>query len=186
MFASAALVSGGLVRAGYLLALAGLLGSCQASEAARAHEAGAQRPARERLVGEHEVRAPVARKGLELVLRRGFEVRLREPSSDGETLLRVAPQRARSEEIAAGFVPVGPSVELQGVRGSADVAFSADKFRVRTGHRLVLAVEQAAPCAQGARCWQLVDARYEQGRCVARGVHAGGGRLQFGSLPQNR
>lgn len=130
------------------------------------------------------MRAAAARAGLELALRCGFELRLGKVGASGQALLRVAAERARSDEIAAGFVPVGPSVELLGVHGSADVSFTADQFRVRAGHRLVLAIERAEPCANAAACWQLVPARYEQGRCLAHVPEAFGGRLQFGSLPE--
>jgi hypothetical protein len=181
-----ALVTSRLARAGLALALAGLLGNGPSRDAAQAHDLAAravkQQPARERIVGEHEVRA-AARTGLELGLRRGFEVRLSKVVAPGEALLRVAAQRARADEIAGGFVPVGPSVELLGVRGSADVSFIADQFRVRAGHRLVLAVERAEACARSDACWRLVPARYEHGRCLARAVQGLGRRLQFGSLP---
>jgi hypothetical protein len=181
----AALVRTRLVKSGLALFLAGMLGNGQADDAARAHDVSAraaQRPVRERLSGEHEVRAAIARAGLELALRRGFEVRLGKAAAPREVVLRVAPERARADEIAAGFVPVGPTVELRGASGRADVSFIADQFRVRAGHRLVLAVERTPPCAAGT-CWLLLPARSEHGRCLARGVEAPGRRLQFGSLP---
>ncbi|HEX6240855.1 MAG TPA: hypothetical protein VFZ61_08175, partial [Polyangiales bacterium] len=70
--------------------------------------------------------------------------------------------------------------EGEGVR--ADVAYRAEAFHVRNGHRLVLALEQPR-CQAGAACWTLTPAVYEDSRCLARGVTLPGRRLQFGSLP---
>ncbi len=172
----------GLRRSLLALAVAGALGNGPRGDFARAHHEPRLAKQRERVSGEHEVRAPFARPGLQLVLKRGFELRLDELTGTGEAWLRVARERARSEQIAAGFVPLGPTVESSAARGRAQASFVADHFRVRAGHRLVLAVERAAPCAPGD-CWQLLPARYEGGRCQARIAGQLGGRMQFGSLP---
>jgi len=165
------------------LALAGALGNGPRGDLARAHHVPERKQvARERVAGEHEVRAPLARPGLQLALKRGFELRFGELTNAGEAWLRVARERARSEQIAAGFVPLGPTVESSPAHGRAEASFVADHFRVRAGHRLVLAVERAAPCTPGD-CWRLLPARYEGGRCQARIAGQLGGRMQFGSLP---
>lgn len=167
------------------LALGVLLGHRQRHQRAQADDGGgaSTRSTHERLVGEHEVRAGAARPGLVLALRRGIELKLTKNVLGGELLLRVAKERARSEQIGAGFVPVGPTVELLGATGDADVSFVADQFRVRAGHVLKLAVESRGACAEPGACWQLRAAAYENGRCLARGVPLAGGRMQFGSLP---
>jgi hypothetical protein len=164
--------------------VAGALGNGPRGDHVRAHHVPprAKQLARERVSGEHEVRSAFARPGLQLALKRGFELRLGKLTSAGEVRLRVARERARADQIAPGFVPVGPTVEVSPAQGSAEVSFVADHFRVRAGHRLVLAVELAAPCSPGA-CWQLLPARYEGGRCQARLAGEFGRRMQFGSLP---
>jgi hypothetical protein len=134
-----------------------------------------------RVAGDYAVRAPAPAGVLELALKSGFGARLRRPGGTARFELRVAKVRAAASEIAAGFVPIGPTVELTAGAGLADLTFAADHFRVRQGQRLVLAVEQATCVAQG-RCWRLAPATYEHGRCVARGVETSGLRLQFGSL----
>lgn len=160
------------------LAVASSLGNGPRGDFARAHHepqrARQGEPAR--IAGEHAVRAGLARPGLTLVLKRGFELRFSALTSAGEAWLRVARERARSERIAVGFVPLGPTVESSAAHGRAEASFVADHFRVRAGHRLVLAVERAST-------WQLLPARYEGGRCQARIVGELGGRMQFGSLP---
>jgi hypothetical protein len=152
--------------------------------------------------GDHAVLVESSTSDAQLWLKSGFSVLLRrrvslarehqEPRS-GATgdaagaplVLRVAKQRPLAAEIAASFIPIGPTVELTARAGRADVAFTADHFRVRRGHRLVLAVEQPTCMSEGrAECvrWRLKDASYETGRCIARGVQPTGLRLQFGSL----
>lgn len=167
-----------------MLLLGALLGNGQPHDPVSADDGRGElkRSEQQRVVGEHEVRAS-ARPGLELALKRGFEVKLSKNVVGAQLVLRIAKARARAEEIAPGFVPVGPTAELTGADGDLDVSFVADQFRVRTGHQLTLAVERSGRCAGSEKCWQLVPAGYEKGRCVARAVHLEGGRLQFGSLP---
>jgi hypothetical protein len=174
-----------LRRALLALAVAGALGNGPRGDHARAHDVPrpTKRLMRERVSGEHEVRSPFAGSGIQLALKRGFELRLGKLTGTGEVWLRVARERAHADQIAPGFVPVGPTVEVSPAQGSAEVSFVADHFRVRAGHRLVLAVELAAPCSPGA-CWQLLAARYERGRCLARLAGELGRRMQFGSLPE--
>jgi hypothetical protein len=178
-------VRASLKRWSLALALGALLGNGQPHEQAQADEGRPEgkRRTHERLVGEHAVRAAAARPGLELVLKRGFELKLGANVRAAELVLRVAKERAPSAEIDAGFVPVGPTVELLGAAGDVDVSFVADHFHVRAGHVLKLAVEGAGSCAGRSNCWQLLPARYENGRCSARAVPLAGGRMQFGSRP---
>lgn len=166
------------------LAMGVLLGHGRPREQAQADDGGgASSPSsQQRAVGDHEVRAAV-RPGLVLALRRGVELKLAKNVLGGALVLRVAKQRARSEEVGVGFVPVGPTVELLGATGDVDVSFVADQFRVRAGHVLRLAVEMRTGCAAGRTCWQLRPATHENGRCQARAVPLAGGRMQFGSLP---
>jgi hypothetical protein len=81
-------------------------------------------------------------------------------------------------------VPIGPTFELRASGALAEVTFVADHFRVRRGHRLVLAVEVALACAEpsGCRSWQLLPASYRQGRCWAEALDPTL-RMQFGSVP---
>jgi hypothetical protein len=168
------------------LALSALLESGQPGERAEADagQASAALPTRVRLVGEHEVRASSLEAGLELVLKRGFAVKLpRKLAATVPVVLRIAKMRSSAHAIAADFVPIGPTVELSAALSGVEVSFAADHFRVRSGHRLVLALEQAETCVGAAACWQSVPAAYEKGRCIARDVRTYGRRLQFGSLP---
>lgn len=137
--------------------------------------------------GEHAVETAGEAKLVQLRLKSGFAVSL-EPSKSalqvGPVRLAVAEPRATSEQIARGFVPVGPTVVLSAQSGPLEVSFVADGFHVRAGHRLVLAVERALPCQLpgGCRSWRLEPAQYRAGRCQAE-LPTPGLRLQFGSLP---
>lgn len=137
--------------------------------------------------GQHEARTATAGSQATLSLKSGFSVLLRPIDVAGDVrpaLLRVAEPRAPSGQIAAGFVPVGPTVALSVPSARVEASFVADGFRVRAGHRLVLAVERERPCQGTARClaWQLVEGSYRDGRCTALLV-APLSRMQFGSLP---
>jgi hypothetical protein len=169
--------------------LGALLGNRQPRERAQADDVRREAKRPVRVLGEHEARAASPQTGVELALKRGFEVRMASSAAE-PIVLRIAKLRAHSEEITAGFVPIGPTVELalaegraRDVDASVDVSFVADHFHVRAGHRLLLAVEQGGPCAPETACWQLLSADYEKGRCVARAVRGWGRRMQFGSLP---
>jgi hypothetical protein len=187
-------VQRGRGRAREMLVVGFALLTCGAHAAAlREARAEDARIAGLRVRGDHSVRASAAAGELELGLKNGFSALLREAprssvlnaGADGLVALRVAGRRAAAAEIAASFVPIGPTVELTVRSGRADVAFRADHFRVRSGHRLVLAVEQpgcADPTREACHHWRLAAASYEAGRCLARGVQPAGLRLQFGSL----
>jgi hypothetical protein len=135
--------------------------------------------------GNHQVEALIGVQGGELGLKLGFVVRPRVAAQRApqRLTLRVAAERAPVERIAPGFVPIGPTVELKGDVLHSDVEYRAESFRVRSGHRLVLALETRAPCAPDEACWTTLEARLTESRCVAHGVRSAGQRLQFGSLP---
>jgi hypothetical protein len=138
-----------------------------------------------RVAGDHRAAARVGRRGAELALKDGFSLKPRPSAGQPplELALEVAGLRANAAELAPDFVPIGPTVRLRGGSVRVDAAYRAEAFRVRAGHRLVLAVEVRAPCAPSARCWELWEAAYEHSRCVAVAVDTHGLRLQFGSLP---
>jgi hypothetical protein len=151
----------------------------------RAHAAQAARPAQ--LRGAHQVSAEVGASGAQLLLKDGFSlrVRVRAPQAPARVSLAVAEQRAQAAQVAPGFVPIGPTVRALGEHVGAEVAYRAEAFRVREGHRLVLAVETRPACAAGETCWELVAARYAGSQCLANPVALQGLRLQFGSVPIN-
>lgn len=160
------------------------LGGESSPHPVRAH-AGRNSSAGVRVQGNHHVEALVGAQGGELALKTGIVVRPRVAVQRGPqpVSLRVAAEHVAPERVAPGFVPIGPSVELKGELSRSDVEYRAEAFRVRAGHRLVLAAETRAPCAEHELCWTLWDARYVDSRCVASGVRSAGLRLQFGSVP---
>jgi hypothetical protein len=149
------------------------------ADAARGSRAGQAR-------GDHLVRATLGQKGAELLLKDGFSLRARarRDARPVELVLRVAEVRAQAAAIAPGFVPIGPSAAVAGDGVRADVAYRAEAFHVRQGHRLVLALERSRCGGDG--CWALHSAVYEDSRCLARDVVLQGRRLQFGSVPDSR
>lgn len=177
--------SGSMVRglAGTLL-LGSLLSGDPVVCAVHADSARATRPLQMR--GDHLVRAVLGSRGVELALKDGFSLRARGRTGTPGTwlTLRVSPVRAAAGEVDPAFVPIGPTVAVTGEGVRAEVAYRAEAFHVRKGHRLVLAQEQAR-CDHAAACWALVPAAYEGGRCVARDVVLSDRRLQFGSVPIN-
>jgi len=139
------------------------------------------------VTGEHEARTQRSASQVQLTLKRGFAVTLRPlpPAQQvGPALLHVAELRAAAEQIAPSFVPVGPTVELVSQATRVEASFVAGGFRVRAGHRLVLAAQRPEACVASTACltWTLFDARYAQGRCRAE-LQAPVQRLQFGSVP---
>jgi hypothetical protein len=177
------------------LGLSGALWLCiglsgdPAVRSVRAHAAQAPQPAE--LRGEHQLSAMLGPRGAWLTLKDGFSLRARPPqpgraqAAPVRVALAVAAVRAQAAEIAQSFVPIGPSVRAAGAGLRAELAYRADAFRVRQGHRLVLALETRAPCATGEACWELQEAQYVGNRCLASGVALRGLRLQFGSIPLN-
>lgn len=150
--------------------------------------------------GSHEVSASISHAGGILTLKNGISLFLPPGlpiGSSRNVTLRVAKQRARAEDVASGFVPIGPTIEFNSAvatNGTAvQATFKAEGFRPRAGHRVVIAMEQAGFCdpqknlpkVAGGLCatWVLFDARYEAGACRADLRELGGYRLQFGSVP---
>jgi hypothetical protein len=171
----------GFVGLPFWLVLCWAVSGCDAS----APDQSARVPPFVRVAGDHRAVARVGSRGAELALKDGFSLKPR-PSAGRPTLelaLEVAELRANAAELAPDFVPIGPTVRLRGGSLRVDAAYRAESFRVRAGHRLVLAVEVRAPCEPSAQCWELWQAAYEDSRCVAVAVETHGLRLQFGSLP---
>jgi hypothetical protein len=164
----------------------GLVWAASGCDAARSSgQAHAEQAPFVRVQGQHRADALVGARGAELSLKDGFWVRPRvvAPVAPLTLVLEVAKLRVSAAELAPDFVPIGPSVLLRGGRARVDAAYRAESFRVRAGHRLVLAVEAQAPCQAATGCWELWQAEYMEGRCVASDVGTYGLRLQFGSLP---
>ena len=160
----------------------------------RAHAVQGARPAA--LRGDHRVSGVVRGAAVALSLKDGFSLKVPGRAAGGALpiSLCVADARADAAQIAADFVPIGPSVVAQGPGLRAEVVYRADAFHVRRGHRLVLALERQPHCdaAQASSCsradprastWELREARYVDSRCIASGVALRGLRLQFGSVP---
>jgi hypothetical protein len=138
-----------------------------------------------RVQGDYRVRAPQTGGAVELALKNGFTVRTSgELHGERWLELSVAAQRARAADIADDFLPVGPTVQWSLAQGVFDASFPAESFHLRRGYRLVLAVE-AHDCAQSepGSCFDVQDATFAEGRCMAAAVPAKGRRLQFGQLP---
>jgi hypothetical protein len=150
--------------------------------------------------GSHEVSASIGHAGAMLSLKNNISLFLPPGLPIGTSrnvTLRVAKQRVRAADVAAGFVPIGPTIEFNSpvaTNGTpVQVTFKAESFRPRAGHRLVMAMEMAGFCdpaktlpkLPGGLCaaWSLFDARYEAGACRADLRELGGHRLQFGSVP---
>lgn len=172
---------------GHILRLAIGLSSCvTACSEPRALPRAERAPAL-RASGEHEVQTHVAAPQIELSLNSGFSVRLSPVSKTARlssASLGVAAPPVNAQAIHPAFVPIGPTVALRTSEARVEAGYVAEAFRVRTGHRLVLAVEQATPCQPTASCagWQVRPASYSGGRCHAELI-ASTVRLQFGSVP---
>lgn len=138
--------------------------------------------------GNFDATTQVSPKAGGLSLKTGFAVRwgARANRPSGPARLTISRTRAESVHIAPGFVPIGPTAQLVGFAEAVEVSFVAERFRVRAGHRLVLAVLRQPDfvCMRDGPCggWQLLPARYESMRCVVEGVKATG-PMQFGSVP---
>ncbi len=105
----------------------------------------------------------------------------------------------RPAQIGEGFVRHGPALEFNGQLNATsnpiEVSVRATRLRVRNGHRVVLAMEQAGLCDDSNRrhslgsglcsTWEIVEATHDadQRRVSARLPLTGGFRLQFGTLP---
>ena len=113
--------------------------------------------------------------------------------------MHVAESRApfRPTDVAPGFRRLGPIVAFDGAVNatSSPITFAVRLPRdpSREGLRIVLAMEQAAICHDGATplagagglCsgWELVAARWEAGELRAELPSPGGYRLSFGTVP---
>jgi hypothetical protein len=150
--------------------------------------------------GSHQVSASIGHDGAVLSLKNGISLLLPPGlpiGSSRNVTLRVAKQRAKADDVATGFVPIGPTIEFDSAVATngtpIQATFKAEGFRPRSGHRLVVAMELAGFCdpakklpkLPGGLCaaWSLFDARYEGGACRADLKELGGRRLQFGSVP---
>lgn len=152
--------------------------------------------------GKHSATAAVGQKGARFTLANGWSLLLPAglPIGDSRLLtLKVARRRAKGKEVAAGFVPIGPTVNFDGAINATDAPllalYRAKRFRPRKRHRLVLASEYGGFCdgerpgrkLPGGLCaaWRLLDAELdrEAGVVRARVELPGGHRLQFGSVP---
>lgn len=110
----------------------------------------------------------------------------------------ISRQAPRPADVVEGFRRIGPVMSFDGAidasRAPVVVSIRQPRDPVRPGHRLVLAMEQPSVCTPGrpplpggaaGLCsgWELIDARWENGRLSADLRAPGGFRLTFGQVP---
>jgi hypothetical protein len=150
--------------------------------------------------GRNEATAVVGPRGMTFELRNGTRLVIPAglPTGAGRRInFREARGRLAAASIAEGFTRIGPVLDFDGALNATSspivVSIRQPRDPARAGRRLVLAMEQATICREGLEpwpgaaglCagWELLDARWEEGRLSANLTTPGGRRLVFGSVP---
>lgn len=150
--------------------------------------------------GRTEASAVVGTRGMTFELRSGARIVIPPglPTGAGRRInFAEARGRLDSGSVAEGFTRIGAVLSFDGALNATSspivVSIRQPRDPGREGRRLVLAMEQPTICREGLEpwpgaaglCagWELLDARWEDGRLSASLTTPGGRRLVFGSVP---